>query len=159
MKTIEQTWSIILVNSSLTWYFKCKHIKIARNKMVIVLCNIISQFTISNEETIIHFNICFFFRHAHNVAFEKSDLFFICLLRPLSTKVVVDELEIQAAKVKHINKSVIYGILRFPSSHLNDRHIHIIYMYLSVIGTPGVSRKLNNLKDIMKQYVAFSVLS
>ncbi|XP_062073912.1 nudix hydrolase 8-like [Humulus lupulus] len=38
------------------------------------------------------------FRHVHNVAFEKSDLFFICMLRPLSTQIVVDDLEIQAAK-------------------------------------------------------------
>lgn len=38
------------------------------------------------------------FRHAHNVAFEKSDLFFICLLRPLSEQIMVDDLEVQAAK-------------------------------------------------------------
>lgn len=38
------------------------------------------------------------FRHAHNVAFEKSDLFFICMLRPLSTQIIVDNLEIQTAK-------------------------------------------------------------
>ncbi|KAL8539860.1 hypothetical protein ACS0TY_001459 [Phlomoides rotata] len=42
------------------------------------------------------------FRHCKNVAFEKSDLFFVCMLRPLSTEIVVDDLEIQAAKVhKH----------------------------------------------------------
>ncbi|KAA8522189.1 hypothetical protein F0562_012862 [Nyssa sinensis] len=38
------------------------------------------------------------FRHAHNVAFEKSDLFFICMLRPLSAQIIVDDQEIQAAK-------------------------------------------------------------
>ncbi|RDX77014.1 Nudix hydrolase 8, partial [Mucuna pruriens] len=38
------------------------------------------------------------FRHAHNVAFEKSDLFFICVLRPLSAEIIVDDLEIEAAK-------------------------------------------------------------
>ena len=38
-------------------------------------------------------------RHAHNVAFQKSDLFFICLLRPLSNEIKIDEAEIQAAKV------------------------------------------------------------
>ncbi|OIV94082.1 hypothetical protein TanjilG_05462 [Lupinus angustifolius] len=38
------------------------------------------------------------FRHAHNVAFEKSDLFFICMLRPLSSRIIVDEHEIEAAK-------------------------------------------------------------
>nr|CAB3450558.1 unnamed protein product [Digitaria exilis] len=38
------------------------------------------------------------FRHAHNVAFQKSDLFFICVLRPLSNDIRIDEAEIQAAK-------------------------------------------------------------
>ncbi|CAL4967936.1 unnamed protein product [Urochloa decumbens] len=38
------------------------------------------------------------FRHAHNVAFHKSDLFFICMLRPLSGDIRIDEAEIQAAK-------------------------------------------------------------
>ncbi|XP_030467670.1 nudix hydrolase 8-like isoform X1 [Syzygium oleosum] len=38
------------------------------------------------------------FRHVHNVAFQKSDLFFICMLKPLSTQIVVDNFEIEAAK-------------------------------------------------------------
>ncbi|XP_014520477.1 nudix hydrolase 8 isoform X1 [Vigna radiata var. radiata] len=38
------------------------------------------------------------FRHAHKVAFEKSDLFFICMLRPLSAEITVDDPEIEAAK-------------------------------------------------------------
>ncbi|XP_031099143.1 nudix hydrolase 8 [Ipomoea triloba] len=38
------------------------------------------------------------FRHAHNVAFQKSDLFFVCMLRPVSKQIMVDDLEIQAAK-------------------------------------------------------------
>ncbi|GMY29950.1 nudix hydrolase 8-like isoform X1 [Fagus crenata] len=52
------------------------------------------------EETGIHteFVEVIAFRHAHNVAFQKSDLFFICMLRPLSTQIIVDDLEIQAAK-------------------------------------------------------------
>ena len=37
--------------------------------------------------------------HAHNVAFQKSDLFFICMLRPVSSEIKIDETEIQAAKV------------------------------------------------------------
>ncbi|KAK3154800.1 hypothetical protein QOZ80_2BG0195240 [Eleusine coracana subsp. coracana] len=36
------------------------------------------------------------FRHAHNVAFQKSDLFFICLLRPVSNDIKIDGMEIQA---------------------------------------------------------------
>lgn len=38
------------------------------------------------------------FRHAHNLAFDKSDLFFVCMLKPLSSQIKVDDLEIQAAK-------------------------------------------------------------
>ncbi|KAI4338451.1 hypothetical protein MLD38_023509 [Melastoma candidum] len=38
------------------------------------------------------------FRHAHHIAFEKSDLFFICMLRPLSTQIFVDDCEIHAAR-------------------------------------------------------------
>ncbi|MQL96567.1 hypothetical protein Taro_029250 [Colocasia esculenta] len=38
------------------------------------------------------------FRHAHCVAFDKSDLFFICMLRPLTTRIEIDNTEIQAAK-------------------------------------------------------------
>nr|VDD25585.1 unnamed protein product [Brassica oleracea] len=39
------------------------------------------------------------FRHGHKVAFDTSDLFFICMLKPLSNKVIIDNLEIKAAKV------------------------------------------------------------
>eukprot|EP00268_Persea_americana_P049765 TRINITY_DN5347_c0_g2_i5.p1 TRINITY_DN5347_c0_g2~~TRINITY_DN5347_c0_g2_i5.p1 ORF type:complete len:193 (-),score=47.65 TRINITY_DN5347_c0_g2_i5:282-860(-) len=53
------------------------------------------------------------FRHAHHVAFGKSDLFFVCMLRPLSTQIVVDGLEIQAAKwmplVEFIEQPCIQG--------------------------------------------------
>ncbi|KAL2903130.1 Nudix hydrolase 8 [Bienertia sinuspersici] len=38
------------------------------------------------------------FRHAQNMAFEKSDLFFICMLKPLSYEIKVDDHEIEAAK-------------------------------------------------------------
>ncbi|XVF88662.1 hypothetical protein PTKIN_Ptkin19aG0068500 [Pterospermum kingtungense] len=37
------------------------------------------------------------FRHAHRVAFEKSDLLFACMLKPLSSDITVDEKEIQDA--------------------------------------------------------------
>ncbi|KAG7536091.1 NUDIX hydrolase domain [Arabidopsis suecica] len=53
------------------------------------------------------------FRHAHNVAFEKSDLFFICMLRPLSDKIIIDGLEIKAAKwmplVEFVEQPMIRG--------------------------------------------------
>ena len=43
-------------------------------------------------------------RHAHKVAFQKSDLFFICVLRPLSNDIKIDETEIQAAKVRRTRR-------------------------------------------------------
>ncbi|KAK9142003.1 hypothetical protein Syun_011403 [Stephania yunnanensis] len=38
------------------------------------------------------------FRHVHRIAFEKSDLFFACMLKPVSFDISIDEKEIQAAK-------------------------------------------------------------
>ncbi|GLT32253.1 hypothetical protein SLA2020_069320 [Shorea laevis] len=38
------------------------------------------------------------FRHAHLVSFEKSDLLFVCLLKPLSSAIAIDAKEIQAAQ-------------------------------------------------------------
>ncbi|XP_037493114.1 nudix hydrolase 8 isoform X2 [Jatropha curcas] len=38
------------------------------------------------------------FRHAHRVAFDKSDILFVCVLKPLSYEITVDEKELQAAK-------------------------------------------------------------
>eukprot|EP01018_Ginkgo_biloba_P001601 Gb_01398 [translate_table: standard] len=37
-------------------------------------------------------------RHAHHVLFEKSDLFFVCMLKPLSSHIVKDDVEIHAAQ-------------------------------------------------------------
>lgn len=39
-------------------------------------------------------------RQGHLVAFEKSDLFFVCILRPLSSQIVKQESEIAAAQVE-----------------------------------------------------------
>ncbi|XP_050369729.1 nudix hydrolase 10-like isoform X2 [Argentina anserina] len=38
------------------------------------------------------------FRQAHKTFFEKSDLFFVCMLRPLSFDIQLQDLEIEAAK-------------------------------------------------------------
>lgn len=39
-------------------------------------------------------------RQTHKAFFEKSDFFFLCLLRPLSFDIHIQELEIEAAKVE-----------------------------------------------------------
>uniref|UniRef100_A0A0D9VDZ3 Nudix hydrolase domain-containing protein n=1 Tax=Leersia perrieri TaxID=77586 RepID=A0A0D9VDZ3_9ORYZ len=38
------------------------------------------------------------FRHAHQVTFDKSDILFICTLKPLSFDISIDESEIEAAR-------------------------------------------------------------
>ncbi|GAU38983.1 hypothetical protein TSUD_378590 [Trifolium subterraneum] len=38
------------------------------------------------------------FRQSHNSFFEKSDLFFLCMLRPLSSEIQVQRLEIESAQ-------------------------------------------------------------
>ncbi|PHT39771.1 Nudix hydrolase 8 [Capsicum baccatum] len=69
------------------------------------------------------------FRHAHNVAFEKSDLFFVCLLRALSKQIMVDDLEIQAAKwmplVEFVEQPLIQG---------DDMFKKIIDIFLARLG-------------------------
>ncbi|KAJ6731361.1 NUDIX HYDROLASE RELATED [Salix purpurea] len=37
------------------------------------------------------------FRHAHMLAFDKSDILFVCMLTPLSYEIAIDDKEIQAA--------------------------------------------------------------
>lgn len=50
--------------------------------------------------SVIHSDIMFATgRHAQLVAFEKSDLMFVCMLKPLSTEITIDEKEIEDAKV------------------------------------------------------------
>lgn len=52
------------------------------------------------EETGIHteFVKLLCFRQAHHILFGKSDLFFVCVLRPLSREIVVQEAELAAAE-------------------------------------------------------------
>lgn len=41
----------------------------------------------------------FFGRHVHLVGFETSDILFVCMLKPVSHDISIDENEIQDAKV------------------------------------------------------------
>ncbi|KAA8523545.1 hypothetical protein F0562_009968 [Nyssa sinensis] len=45
------------------------------------------------------------FRESHKVFFEKSDLFFLCMLHPLSFNIQKQELEIEAAQVINLSTS------------------------------------------------------
>ncbi|KAL9151510.1 hypothetical protein ABFS82_11G056100 [Erythranthe guttata] len=46
------------------------------------------------------------FRHIHKVAFEKSDLLFVCMLKPLSLEIKIDQNEIQDAKWMSLDELV-----------------------------------------------------
>ncbi len=46
------------------------------------------------------------YRQVHHVAFEKSDLFFLCILRPLSSIITKQDSEIAAAQVHDIPLSI-----------------------------------------------------
>lgn len=51
------------------------------------------------------------------MAFEKSDLLFVCMLKPLSSEITIDEKEIQAAKVINYS-SILFSFFFFFSNGL-----------------------------------------
>jgi len=68
-------------------------------------------------------------RQSHMSFFEKSDLFFVCLLRPLSPDIQIQELEIEAAKVRmfsvfwvkcymFMDHNTIISVIPFITAHL-----------------------------------------
>ncbi|KAF5481922.1 hypothetical protein F2P56_002533 [Juglans regia] len=63
------------------------------------------------------------FRHAHLVAFEKSDLLFVCMLKPLSHEITIDEKEIQAAKWMPIDEVI--GQPFYEEDHMTKKVIDI----------------------------------
>ncbi|OVA16219.1 NUDIX hydrolase domain [Macleaya cordata] len=62
-------------------------------------------------------------RHVHKVAFEQSDLFFVCMLKPLSFEITIDEKEIQAAKWIHLDEFL--GQSFYEEDHMSKRAIDI----------------------------------
>ncbi|TKY70799.1 Nudix hydrolase 8 [Spatholobus suberectus] len=68
------------------------------------------------------------FRHEHNVAFEKSDLFFICMLRPLSAEIIVDDLEIEDAKWMPLDEFVEQPLIQEDSMFKKIIDICIAYL-------------------------------
>ncbi|KAF6159020.1 hypothetical protein GIB67_022175 [Kingdonia uniflora] len=63
------------------------------------------------------------FRHAHNMAFEKSDLFFVCMLKALSSDITIDEKEIEAAKWMPLDEFV--GQEFYQDDHMLKKAIDI----------------------------------
>lgn len=58
------------------------------------------------------------FRQAHKAFFEKSDLFFVCMLRPLSFDVQRDEVEIEAAQVINTVSLFLFTMTMYNMSQL-----------------------------------------
>ncbi|KAE7998626.1 hypothetical protein FH972_003152 [Carpinus fangiana] len=63
------------------------------------------------------------FRHAHLVAFETSDLLFVCMLKPLSYEITIDEKEIQDAKWMPIDE--LLGQPFYQEDHMSKKAIEI----------------------------------
>ncbi|KAL6221050.1 hypothetical protein ACLB2K_008802 [Fragaria x ananassa] len=63
------------------------------------------------------------FRHAHKVAFEQSDLLFVCMLKPLSSEITIDEKEIQAAKWMPLDEFIEQPY--YEDDHLSNKVIDL----------------------------------
>lgn len=60
------------------------------------------------------------FRQSHRAFFEKSDLFFVCMLRPLSFEIQIQESEIEAAQWMSIEK---YAAQPFAQSNELSKYV------------------------------------
>ncbi|KAL6226601.1 hypothetical protein ACLB2K_000563 [Fragaria x ananassa] len=63
------------------------------------------------------------FRHAHKVAFEQSDLLFVCMLKPLSSEITIDGKEIQAAKWMPLDEFIEQPY--YEDDHLSNKVIDL----------------------------------
>lgn len=61
------------------------------------------------------------FRQIHKAFFEKSDLFFVCMMRPLSFEIQKQDLEIEAVQWMPIEE---YAIQPFVQKHSLYKYIH-----------------------------------
>ncbi|RDX62974.1 Nudix hydrolase 2, partial [Mucuna pruriens] len=64
------------------------------------------------------------FRQSHMSFFDKSDLFFVCLLRPLSSDIQIQEVEIEAAQWMPFDE---YAAQPFMEKHELLKYINDIY--------------------------------
>ncbi|XAR67077.1 NAD(+) diphosphatase [Bertholletia excelsa] len=84
--------------------------------------------------------------HPPLVAFEKSDLMLVCMLKPLSSKIITDEKEIQAAKYKYGNQRTRRAN---PWSGKDRKHRKRVYM------TKKKTRKKKICTCIIKKIAAY----
>ncbi|XVE96679.1 hypothetical protein REPUB_Repub02eG0243200 [Reevesia pubescens] len=76
------------------------------------------------------------FRQSHKTFFEKSDLFFICMLRPLSFDIQKQELEIEAAQWMPFEE---YAAQPFAQKHELFKYINALYLAKVDTGYAGFS--------------------
>lgn len=95
------------------------------------------------------------FRHAHLVAFEKSDLLFVCMLKPLSSEITIDEKEIQAAKWMPVDEVLKQPFYR--EDHMSKRIIEIcVATYERDHSTGFVAHKLTSKFDGNLSYLYYN---
>lgn len=75
------------------------------------------------------------FRQAHGVAFGKSDLFFVCLLEPLSEDIVPQASEIAACE--WLDPEVLFGQQQFASSELFRKMFALVKETVDARSTEG----------------------
>ncbi|XP_027342130.1 nudix hydrolase 10-like [Abrus precatorius] len=68
------------------------------------------------------------FRHIHNSFFGKSDLSFVCMLRPLSFDIKMQELEIEAAQWMPFDEFAVQ-----PFNQMHEPFKYIIELYLAKV--------------------------
>ncbi|XP_016544818.1 nudix hydrolase 10 isoform X4 [Capsicum annuum] len=74
------------------------------------------------------------FRQTHKALFEKSDLFFICMMRPLSFDIQKQDLEIEAAQWMPIEE---YEAQPFVQKHVLFKYIVDLCLTKAERGYPG----------------------
>ncbi len=79
------------------------------------------------------------FRHWHEYRYGKSDIYFVCRLKPLSSKITIDP--------KEISKGVWMPI----EEYLNDPNIHIFNKRVVEEAINGAGLKLETIKNYKNQ--------
>lgn len=78
--------------------FTGKKLKKFAGPSLLFICRFMDAIHIDLLIHLFIFSIC---RQSHKTFFDKSDLFFVCLLRPISFDISVQEAEIEAAQVSN----------------------------------------------------------
>ncbi|KAL5771097.1 hypothetical protein ACOSP7_015251 [Xanthoceras sorbifolium] len=94
------------------------------------------------------------FRHVHLVAFENSDILFVCVLKPLSSEITIDEKEIQAAKWMPLDEFV--GQPFYLDDHMSKKVIDVCVKAYEDRYSGFVARHLTSKLDGKSSYLYYS---